>query len=141
MMAFEQYVRGSGLEAPLLELVKMRASQLNGCAYCLDLHSKDALAAGETAQRLLMLSAWREAPIYTPRECAALAWTEAITHLGAHGVPDADYHQASTAFAPEELVNLTMAVIAINGWNRLSIAFQSPEPGSYVVRARGAATA
>ena len=135
MAALEGYARESGLEHSLLHLVKTRASQLNGCGYCLDMHTKDARAAGETEQRLYMLPAWAEAPIYTDRERAALAWTEAVTRLGPHGVPDAVYQQASAAFSAAELINLTMALIAINGWNRLSIAFRSPEPGSYTVGA------
>jgi AhpD family alkylhydroperoxidase len=135
MRAMERYVRASGLERSLLELVKVRASQLNGCAYCLDMHAKDARAAGETEQRLYVLSAWREAPFYSERERAALEWTEALTELGREGVPDQLYQRARRTFSEIELVNLTMAIIAINGWNRLSIAFQSPEPGSYVPRA------
>ena len=131
MRGLEAYVRGCGLERPLLELMKVRASQLNGCAYCLDMHCKDARGAGETAQRLDLLAAWREAPCYSARERAALAWTEAMTKLGPHGVPDDVYAEAKGRFTPPELVNLAMAVIAINGWNRLAIAFRSPEPGSY----------
>jgi AhpD family alkylhydroperoxidase len=135
MAGLEQYVRGSGLEAPLLELVKIRASQLNGCAYCLDMHTKDARAHGETEQRIYVLSAWREAPFYTERERAALEWTETVTKLGEHGVPDDVYARASAQFKDAELVNLTMAIVAINGWNRLAIAFHSPVPGSYKVKA------
>lgn len=132
MLAMERFVRQCGLEKPLLELVKIRASQLNGCAFCLDMHTKDARAAGETEQRIFVLSAWRETGFYTPRERAALAWTEAVTLLGEHGVPDEVFQSAREQFSEEELVNLTMAVITINGWNRLAVAFQSPEPGSYV---------
>lgn len=131
MRGVEQYVRTSGLERSLLELVKIRASQLNGCAYCLDMHTKDARAAGETEQRLAVLAAWRDAPFYSDRERAALEWTEAVTMLGREGVSDDLYDRARQAFSEAELVNLTMAIIAINGWNRLSIAFRSPEPGSY----------
>lgn len=124
-------VRQSGLEAPLLELVFMRASQLNGCAYCLDMHSKDALAAGEDSKRLFVLPAWREADFYTERERAALAWTEAVTRLDPlHGVPDAVYEQARAVFSEDELIDLNMAVIGINSWNRLAIPFRS-EPGHY----------
>src|SRR5690242_19342049 len=118
MLALETYVRkSSGLEASLLELVKMRASQINGCAFCLDMHSKDARAAGETEQRLYLLNAWREAPFYTDRERAALAWTEALTLVSETHAPDEIYEAARQQFSEEELVNLTMAVVAINGWN------------------------
>ncbi len=130
MSALEQYVKGCGLEPSLLELVKMRASQLNGCAFCLDMHSQDARAAGETEQRLYLLDAWREAPLYSERERAALAWTEAVTRVADGHVPDEVYAQARERFSEEELVNLTMAIVAINGWNRLSVAFRS-EPGHY----------
>ncbi len=130
MFALEQYVKGCGLEPSLLELVKMRASQLNGCAFCLDMHSQDARAAGETEQRLYLLDAWREAPFYSERERAALAWTEAVTRVADGHVPDEVYAQARELFSEEELVNLTMAIVAINGWNRLSVAFRS-EPGHY----------
>lgn len=126
----ETYVRRSGLERPLLELVKMRASQINGCAYCLDMHSKDARADGETEQRLYALSAWEEAPFYTERERAALAWTEAVTLVSQGHVPDEVYEQARGQFSEKELVDLTMAVIAINGWNRLAITFRA-EAGTY----------
>jgi AhpD family alkylhydroperoxidase len=114
----------------LLHLVKMRASQINGCAYCIDMHSKDARAAGETEQRLYALDAWRETPFYTPRERAALAWTEALTNVRDGHVPDAVYEEARAEFGEEELVNLTMAVVAINAWNRIAIAFRSV-PGTY----------
>lgn len=134
MLAMERYVRGCGLERSLIELMKVRASQLNGCAYCLDMHCKDARAAGEPDQRLDLLAAWREAPCYSARERAALAWTEAMTRLGTRGVPDDVYEDANGLFTAQELVNLAMAVIAINGWNRLAITFRSPEPGSYVAR-------
>lgn len=126
MVQLEAAVRRSGLEQSLLELVKMRASQLNGCAYCLDMHSKDALAQGETAQRLFLLDAWREAPLYSERERAALAWTEAVTRIGDEGASDEVYAQACAAFEEKELANLTLAIVAINGWNRLSIAFRMP---------------
>ena len=130
MLGLEQHARGSGLEHSLLELVKTRASQINGCAYCLDMHTKDARAAGETEQRLYVLPAWREAPFYTPRERAALAWTEALTRLGEHGVSDELFAQTREQFSEQELVDLSLAVIAINGWNRLSIAFRT-EAGTY----------
>jgi AhpD family alkylhydroperoxidase len=130
MLGLEKYVQECGLEASLLELVRMRASQINGCAYCLDMHSKDARAAGETEQRLYLLNAWREAPCYTARERAALAWTEALTVIAEHHVPDAVYHEARQYFSEQELVNLSLAVVAINGWNRLAISFRS-EVGAY----------
>ena len=131
-MAMEKHVHECGLEPSLVELVKIRASQMNGCGYCVDMHTKDARAAGETEQRIYLLSAWREAPFYTPRERAALAWTEAVTAI-ANGGPSYDVHQEAHAqFSDEELVNLTMAVILINGWNRLAITFRTPV-GSYVV--------
>ena len=130
MIGLQSAVDAGGLEHSLLELVKMRASQINGCAYCLDMHSKDARAAGETEQRLYLLNAWREAPFYSPRERAALAWTEALTQLGQHGVADAVYAEAAAHFSPAELANLSWAIVAINGWNRMAIAFQA-EPGHY----------
>lgn len=131
MRGVERYVRASGLERSLIELVKIRASQLNGCAFCLDMHTKDARAAGESEQRIYVLPAWREAPFYSERERAALAWTEALTRLAPDGVSDELYERARKVFNEVELVNLTMAIVAINGWNRLSVAFRSPEPGSY----------
>ncbi|WP_366937339.1 carboxymuconolactone decarboxylase family protein [Alicyclobacillus sp.] len=130
MQGLEQYLRGSGLEHSLLELVKTRASQINGCAYCIDMHTKDARAAGETEQRLYALSAWRETPFFTERERAALAWTEAVTNVTDGHVPDEVYTWARSQFSEEELVNLTMAVIAINGWNRLAISMRAV-PGTY----------
>ena len=130
MIGLQSAVDAGGLEHSLLELVKMRASQINGCAYCLDMHSKDARAAGETEQRLYLLNAWREAPFYSPRERAALAWIEALTQLGQHGVPDAVYAEAAAHFSPAELAHLSWAIVAINGWNRMAIAFQA-EPGHY----------
>ncbi len=130
MLALETYVHQCGLEETLLELVKLRASQINGCAYCLDMHSKDARAAGETEQRLYVLPAWREAPFYSERERAALAWTEAVTLVSETHVPDDVYELARKQFSDEELVNLTMAIIAINGWNRLEVSFRGVA-GSY----------
>ena len=124
-------VHASGLEPALLELVKMRASQLNGCAYCIDMHSKDARAAGETEQRLYALSAWHETPFFSERERAALALTEAITLVADTHVPQAVLDGAATQFEPEELTRLVYAVIEINAWNRLAITLGSPEPGSY----------
>jgi AhpD family alkylhydroperoxidase len=130
MMGLQSYVNGSGLEHSLIELVKMRASQINGCAYCLDMHSKDARAAGETEQRLYLLDAWREAPFYSERERAALEWTESLTLIRDGHVPDDIYAAAREHFSEAELVDLALAVVAINGWNRLSIAFRA-EVGSY----------
>jgi AhpD family alkylhydroperoxidase len=130
MMGLEGFVRQSGIEHSLLHLVKLRASQINGCAYCIDMHSKDARAVGETEQRLYALDAWRETPFYTPRERAALAWTEALTLVREGHVPDAVWEEVHPHFTKEELVNLTMAVVAINGWNRIAIGFRTV-PGSY----------
>jgi AhpD family alkylhydroperoxidase len=130
MSGLEQQVERSGLDKTLLNLVKFRASQINGCAYCLDMHSKEARAHGETEQRLYELDAWREAPFYSAREQAALAWTEAVTLITNGHVPDQVYQQVREQFKEEELANLTLAIVAINGWNRLSIAFRV-EPGSY----------
>lgn len=120
----------SSLEPALLELVKVRASQINGCGFCLDMHTKDARLEGETEQRLYLVSVWRETPIYSEREKAALAWTEALTKLENQQVPDDVYRQASAQFNEDELARLTLAVIAINGWNRLNIAFNTV-PGNY----------
>ena len=131
MLHTEHQVHNSGLEASLLELVKSRASQLNGCAWCLDMHTKDARAQGETEQRLYLLPVWREAPCYTDRERAALAWTEAVTAIGPDGVPDAVYEEARRHFDEKALVDLTLAIIAINGWNRLNVAFRT-KVGDYV---------
>ncbi len=130
MLGLERALAQSGLEGSLLELVKMRASQINGCAYCLDMHSKDARAAGETEQRLYLLDAWREAPFYSARERAALAWTEALTLVHEGHVPDEVYDEARRQFSEQELVSLSLAVVAINGWNRLSIGFRA-EAGTY----------
>ncbi|KQX99088.1 carboxymuconolactone decarboxylase [Rhodanobacter sp. Root480] len=131
LLALVKYLQTGSIERPLIELVLMRASQLNGCAYCLDMHSKDARAAGETEQRLYVLQAWREAPFYSDRERAALAWCEAVTRLDPiHGVPDEVYEQARAQFSEKELGDLNMAVILINAWNRIAIPFQSM-PGSY----------
>jgi AhpD family alkylhydroperoxidase len=131
MLALENYVKNSSrLEPSLLELVKMRASQINGCAYCLDMHSKDARANGETEQRLYALNAWRETPFFTDRERAALAWTEAVTLISRDHVPDHVYEEVRQRFTEEELVNLTLAVATINAWNRLAISFRAV-PGEY----------
>ena len=140
VFGLQNYVNATGLEPSLLELVKMRASQINGCAYCLDMHSKDARAAGETEQRLYLLNAWREAPCYTDRERAALEWTESLTLVSETHVPDDVYQNAREFFSETELVDLAMAVVAINTWNRLSISFRA-EPGTYEPpRARAGAT-
>ncbi len=131
MVGLEEAVTAGGLEPELLELLKMRASQLNGCAYCLDMHSKDARARGEDEQRLHVLAAWREAPFYSERERAALAWCEALTLLPQTGAPDDVYERLRAEFAEEEIVALTLAIVAINGWNRFAVGFRSPV-GGYV---------
>src|SRR5512143_2692018 len=138
MAALERYLHHCGLEPSLIELVKLRASQINRCAYCLDMHTKDARAAGEAEQRLYVLDAWREAPFYSPRERAALAWTEAVTRLGSEAVPDALYDEARRHFSEKALVDLNWVVVAINAWNRLASPFRY-EVGSY--RAAGTAEA
>jgi AhpD family alkylhydroperoxidase len=125
------YLSRSSVEQSLLELMSFRVSQINGCAYCLDMHSKDLRAKGESEQRLYMISAWREAPLYSQRERAALAWAEAVTKLENNEVPDEVYEQALQEFSEEELVDLTMAVIAINSYNRINVAFRTPA-GDYV---------
>ena len=122
-------VKRAGLDPELVELVKVRVSQINRCAYCLDMHTKDALAAGERPQRLFALSAWREAPFYTDRERAALAWAEAVTACS-EGVPDNVYEEARAHFGERELVFVTLAVAAINSWNRLAVSFRAPA-GTY----------
>ena len=130
MRELEKYVTASGLERLLYELIKTRASQINGCAYCLDMHTKDARKAGETEQRLYALSAWRETPFYSERERAALEWTEALTLISQNNVPDSLYDSVHKHFNEKEMVALSMAIIAINGWNRLAIGFRTV-PGSY----------
>jgi AhpD family alkylhydroperoxidase len=130
MLGLETYLRGSGLDAKLLDLIKLRVSQINGCAYCIDMHWKDLRAAGETEQRLYGLNAWRESPYYTDRVRAALAWAEAVTLVRDGHVPDEVFEKAHRYFNDEELANLTLGIVAINGWNRLSIAFRNP-PGKY----------
>jgi AhpD family alkylhydroperoxidase len=130
MRCLEDYLAECGLEPSLLDLVRTRASQINGCAYCLDMHTKDARARGESEQRLYALGAWRETSFYTERERAALAWTEAVTLITNGHVPDAVYEEVRQLFTEEELVNLTLAVVAINGWNRFSISFRTV-PGTY----------
>jgi len=130
MVGLEQRVHASGLEESLLDLIKLRASQINGCAYCIDMHSKDARAHGETEQRLYELDAWRETPFYNARERAALAWTEAVTLVADGHVPDEVYEEVRQQFTDRELAFLSLAIVAINGWNRLQIAFRA-EPGAY----------
>ncbi|MCX6047909.1 MAG: carboxymuconolactone decarboxylase family protein [Chloroflexi bacterium] len=130
MYAINNYSKNCGLEPSLLELIKIRASQLNHCAYCLDMHTKDARAMGESEQRLYALSAWQETPFYTARERAALALTEAVTLIADGPVADEVYEQARQHFTDEELVNLTMNIVTINGWNRLSVTFRTL-PGTY----------
>src|SRR5690606_3980248 len=123
MQGLNSVSENSTLEPKLLELVKLRASQINGCAYCIDMHTKDARLEGETEQRLYLLSAWWETSLYSEREQAALAWTEAVTRLEGQRVPDAVYEKVRAQFSEEELTRLTLAVVAINGWNRFNIAF------------------
>lgn len=130
MMGLVKETVGSGLERSLINLIDFRVSQINGCAYCLDMHSKDLRADGETEQRLYLLEAWRESPFYSERERAALAWAEAVTLLNDKDVPDEVYNQARAQFSEQELVNLTLAVVTINGWNRFNVAFRTT-PGSY----------
>ncbi len=138
--ALQRYVDGCGLEPLLLELVKLRASYINGCAYCVDMHTKDARALGETEQRLYAVPVWEETPFFSERERAALAWTEAVTLVSVDKVPDDVYEQACGQFSEKELVDLTFAVIAINTWNRLAIPFRAL-PGSYQPRRRAVETA
>ncbi|MBL6852420.1 MAG: carboxymuconolactone decarboxylase family protein [Alphaproteobacteria bacterium] len=128
MLALENYVVRSGLESPLIELVKMRASQINGCAFCLDMHSRDARKHGETEQRLYVLPAWRETVLFSDREKAALAWTEALTLISQTHAPDAIYEQAREAFSEKELADLTLLIGTINTWNRIAIGFRAPLP-------------
>jgi AhpD family alkylhydroperoxidase len=131
MSELERVVDASGLDPKLRELVKLRASQINGCAYCVDMHTKDAMAIGEDAQRLHLVAVWREAPVFSPPERAALAWTEALTLLSESGAPDDAYAEVAREFGPKELVALTLAIVAINGWNRLAVGFRQPV-GTYV---------
>ena len=130
MVQMEGVVRRSGLDPMLLELIKIRASQLNGCAYCIDMHTKDARFKGESEQRIYALDAWRETPFFTEKERAALAWTEAITNIQIGHAPEAVYQELSRNFSEEERVNLTLAITTINAWNRIAIGFRLV-PGSY----------
>ena len=131
MLGLERQIRRAGLDSKMLDLVRMRASQINGCAYCLDMHSKDARANGETEQRLYGLDAWRETPYYSARERAALEWTEVLTLVSETRVPDDVYERVREQFSEDELVHLSLAIVAINGWNRLNIAARTV-PGDYV---------
>lgn len=124
MLALEAAVGKLSIELPLLELVRLRVSQINGCAFCLDMHSADARKGGEDERRLYTLSAWRETPFFTPRERAALAWTESLTLLSQTHAPDEDYELAASEFSPKELVDLTVAITTINAWNRLAVGFR-----------------
>jgi AhpD family alkylhydroperoxidase len=130
VLGLEQYVRSSGIEPKTLELIKIRASQINGCAYCIDMHTKDARAAGETEQRIYSLDAWHETPFYSDKERAVLALTEAVTLIREGHVPDAVFEEARSHFNEAELMNLTLAIATINLWNRLAITFRSV-PGEY----------
>lgn len=130
MLRLEEYMQSTSLEHSLLLLIQTRASQINGCAYCLDMHTKDARAEGESEQRLYLLAGWREATCYSERERAALEWTEAVTLVADSHIPDEVYERVRPHFSDEELVNLTLAITAINSWNRLNVAFRTPA-GSY----------
>jgi AhpD family alkylhydroperoxidase len=131
MKGVENFVSQSKLDPKLKELIKIRASQMNKCAFCLDMHTKDARAIGETEQRINVLAAWREAPFYTPQERAALAWCETLTLLPETGAPDDLYEELEQLFTPNEIVELTFAIVTINSWNRLSVGFRT-EVGNYV---------
>jgi AhpD family alkylhydroperoxidase len=128
LIALEKQIAESGLEHSLIELVKMRASQINGCAFCLHMHAKDARAAGETEMRLYLLSAWEESSFYTERERAALGWTEALTKIAETHAPDSAYAAVAGQFGPEELIQLTLLITTINAWNRLAIGFRLEHP-------------
>ena len=128
LSALETRIQSTGLEGSLIELVKIRASQINGCAYCINMHTEDARKRGETEQRIYLLSAWRESPLYSDRERAALAWTEAVTLISETHAPDDVYEQVRMQFSEQETVNLTMLVATINAWNRLAISFRAIHP-------------
>src|ERR1035437_6533395 len=130
MLAFETFVHSCGLDPVLLELIKIRASQINGCAYCLDMHTKDARIQGETEQRIYALNAWRETPFFTEKERAALAWTESVTQVSTSQVPNEVYEIVRQHLDEKEIVNITTAIVAINGWNRFAVSFRSV-PGAY----------
>lgn len=127
-MEFSKGTHQAGLEESLIKLVEIRASQINGCAFCLNMHSSEARAAGETEERLYLLDAWRESPLYTERERAALAWTEAVTLVAQTRVPDDVYNEVRPHFSESELVALTMLIVSINGWNRMNVAFKTVHP-------------
>lgn len=134
-MALESYVRSSGLESSLIHLIKLRASYLNRCAYCVDMHTKDARLENETDQRLYAVAVWHETPFFTPRERAALSWTDAVTEVGKTHVPDEVFDEVRRHFTDTEIANLTAAVVVINGWNRFAVSMRQPV-GSYVPRGR-----
>ena len=136
MMGLETYVRQSGLDHTILHLVKLRASYMNGCSYCVDMHTKDARVAGETEQRLYAVSVWHETPFFTPRERAALRWTDTLTAIAREEVSDELFQEVRSHFSEKELVDLTMVVVTINGWNRLSVSFRTPV-GGYVPGSSG----
>ncbi len=138
MSELERVVEASTLDPKLRELIKLRASQINGCAYCVDMHTKDAEAMGEDPQRLHLVAVWREAPVFSVKERAALAWTETLTLLPQTGAPDEAYEEVARSFDPAEQVALTLAIVAINGWNRLAVGFRQPV-GAYVSHRRPAA--
>ncbi len=135
LAALEAQVAGSGLDPRLAELVKIRASQINGCAFCLNMHTHDARSKGESEQRIYLLNAWRESPLYSAHERAALAWTEAVTLVSETHVPDAVYEEVRAEFEPEELVKLTLLITTINAWNRFAISFRSIHPVKVEARA------
>jgi AhpD family alkylhydroperoxidase len=135
LAALEAQVANSGLDPTLMELVKIRASQINGCAFCLNMHTQDARAKGESEERIYLLDAWRESPLYTAHERAALAWTEAVTLVSQTHVPDAVYEEVRAEFEPEELVKLTLLVATINAWNRFAVSFRSIHPAKAEARA------
>ncbi|MPY71599.1 MAG: carboxymuconolactone decarboxylase family protein [Alphaproteobacteria bacterium] len=128
MLRLEHYVRNCGLEQSLVELVKIRASQINGCAFCLHMHTADARAQGETEERLYLLDGWRESPLYSERERAALAWTESLTLIARTRAPDSDYEALKAQFDEEEQVKLTLLIVTINGWNRIAVGFRAVHP-------------
>lgn len=128
MLSLQKRVSAGPLEFSLQELVKTRASQINGCAFCLEMHTKDARKAGESEARLYLLNAWRESPLYSDRERAALAWTESLTNLAQTGAPDADYALLQEHFTPEEQVELTLLIVTINAWNRFAVGFRAIHP-------------
>src|SRR5579859_4139695 len=130
LLGVEEYIEGSGLEQSLIRLIQTRASQINGCAFCLDMHTKDARAEGETEQRLYLIGGWREATCYSERERAALEWTEAVTLVADSHIPDEVYARVRPHFSDQELIYLTLAITAINSWNRMNVAFRTPA-GSY----------